>query len=89
VLGPGSVKIPTCQKSDSDGQNLDALGKLALVKRLKLAEETIQGLLDAVRSVARLAQGPIAHSCLVEVELYEEDLPDVTAFDPPPITESI
>ena len=32
-----------------------------------------------------LGQGPIAHTCLVEVELYEGDLPPVTAFDPPKI----
>ena len=34
---------------------------------------------------SRLAQGPIAHTCLVEVERYADPLPRVTAFDPPEI----
>ena len=33
---------------------------------------------------SRLAQGPIAHSCLVDVETADNP-PDVTAFDPPKI----
>lgn len=37
------------------------------------------------KGTSRLAQGPIAHSCLVDVELYEDDLPPVTAFSPPDI----
>ena len=32
---------------------------------------------------SRLGQGCIAHSCLVEVERYEGELPPITAFDPP------
>ena len=32
-----------------------------------------------------LAQGPIAHTCLVDVEHYPGPLPQVTAFDPPEI----
>ncbi len=34
---------------------------------------------------SRLAQGPIAHTCLVEVERYIDTLPKLTAFDPPEI----
>ena len=34
---------------------------------------------------SRLAQGPSAHTCLVEVERYADPLPPVTAFDPPEI----
>lgn len=34
---------------------------------------------------SKLAQGPIAHTCLVEIERYDEPLPPVTAFDPPEI----
>ena len=34
---------------------------------------------------SRLGQGPIAHSCLVEVERYEGKLPAITAFDAPTI----
>jgi biotin/methionine sulfoxide reductase len=33
----------------------------------------------------RLAQGPIAHACLVDIEYYSGPLPRVTAFDPPEI----
>ena len=32
---------------------------------------------------SKLGQGPTAHTCLVEVELFEGELPAVTAFDPP------
>lgn len=35
------------------------------------------------KGTSRLAQGPIAHTCLVEVERFEGELPPVTAFDPP------
>ena len=37
------------------------------------------------KGTSSLAQGPIAHSCLVELETYEGDPPPVTAFDPPEI----
>ena len=37
------------------------------------------------KGTSRLAQGPIAHSCLVEVERYEGAPPEVTAFEPPRI----
>ncbi|MCP5150253.1 MAG: molybdopterin guanine dinucleotide-containing S/N-oxide reductase [Ectothiorhodospiraceae bacterium] len=36
---------------------------------------------------SRLAQGPTAHSVLVEVERFEGVPPPVTAFEPPPIEE--
>ncbi|HEX7307175.1 molybdopterin-dependent oxidoreductase, partial [Lentzea sp.] len=35
------------------------------------------------RPCSRLSQGPSAHSVLVEVERYDEPLPDVLAFTPP------
>jgi biotin/methionine sulfoxide reductase len=34
---------------------------------------------------SKLGQGPIAHSCLVEVELYTDPLPDISVFSPPDI----
>lgn len=34
---------------------------------------------------SRLAQGASAHSCLVEIELYDEELPAVTVFEQPVI----
>lgn len=36
---------------------------------------------------SRLAQGPVAHSCLVDVERYTGPPPPVRAFDPPEITD--
>ncbi len=39
------------------------------------------------KGTSKLAQGPIAHTCLVEVEMYRDPLPPVTAFDPPVIVE--
>ena len=37
------------------------------------------------KGTSRLAQGPIAHSCLVEVERFEGEPPPVTAFCAPEI----
>jgi biotin/methionine sulfoxide reductase len=34
---------------------------------------------------SRLAQAPVAHSCLVEVERFAGEAPRVAAFDPPPL----
>ena len=37
---------------------------------------------------SKLAQGPAAHTCLVEIEQFKEELPEIRAFDPPKITGS-
>ncbi|MFT4584149.1 MAG: biotin/methionine sulfoxide reductase [Gammaproteobacteria bacterium] len=37
------------------------------------------------KGTSRLAQGPIAHSCLVAIECYDGELPPLSAFDPPQI----
>ena len=37
------------------------------------------------KGTSSLAQGPIAHTCLVEVERYEGEPPAVSAFEPPEI----
>lgn len=37
------------------------------------------------RGTSRLAQGPVAHSCLVEVEPWREALPEITAFNQPAV----
>jgi biotin/methionine sulfoxide reductase len=37
------------------------------------------------KGTSRLAQGPIAHSCLVDIERYVDQPPTITAFDPPNI----
>jgi len=39
------------------------------------------------KGTSKLGQGPIAHTCLVEVEIFRGELPAVTAFDPPVIIE--
>lgn len=38
------------------------------------------------KGTSRLGQGPIAHSCLVEIERYRGEALTVTAFEPPPIS---
>ena len=37
------------------------------------------------KGTSRLAQGPIAHSCLVEVEIFKGELPQVTIYNQPEI----
>lgn len=37
------------------------------------------------KGTSSLAQGPVAHTCLVEVELYQGEAPPVTAHQPPEI----
>ena len=39
------------------------------------------------KGTSRLGQGPIAHSCLIEVEKFKGEPPEVTAFVPPVIKE--
>jgi biotin/methionine sulfoxide reductase len=34
---------------------------------------------------SQLAQGPVAHTCLIEIERYLDPVPEVTAFEPPEI----
>ena len=40
--------------------------------------------LDA--GTSKLAQGPTAHTCLVEIEQFHEKAPRINAFEPPKIT---
>jgi biotin/methionine sulfoxide reductase len=37
------------------------------------------------KGCSKLSQGPSAHSCLVEIERYEDEPPPVRAFEPPPV----
>ena len=37
---------------------------------------------------SRLAQGPSAQTCLVEIERFDAPAPPISAFDPPPIEDS-
>jgi biotin/methionine sulfoxide reductase len=39
------------------------------------------------KGTSLLAQGASAHTCLVEVERFEGELPPITAFDPPPFAD--
>lgn len=38
------------------------------------------------RGTSRLGQGPTAHSALVEIERWIGELPEITIFEPPPVT---
>ena len=40
------------------------------------------------KGTSKLGQGPIAHSCLIEMEKYKDKLPKVTAHEPPIIIRS-
>lgn len=37
------------------------------------------------KGTSNLGQGPIAHSCLVEIEKYNDTIPKITAHEPPTI----
>ena len=37
------------------------------------------------KGTSRLAQGPTAHTCMVQIEQFDEELPPVTAHEPPKI----
>jgi biotin/methionine sulfoxide reductase len=37
------------------------------------------------KGTSKLGQGPIAHSCLIEVEKYNNIVPKITAHEPPEI----
>ena len=37
------------------------------------------------KGTSKLGQGPIAHSCLIEIEKFIDKLPKVTAHEPPKI----
>ena len=39
------------------------------------------------KGTSSLAQGPIAHTCLVDIKLVKKPMPKVTAYDPPKIIE--
>ncbi len=40
------------------------------------------------KGTSKLGQGPIAHSCLIEVEKYNKTIPKITAHEPPKIIRS-
>ena len=54
-------------------------------KRGSLDKHGNPNMLTRDKGCSRLSQGPAAHSALVEVERYDGELPEITAFRPPPI----
>lgn len=66
---PGVVQLSTGSWYDPDRRGMCKHGNPNVLTRDK--------------GTSRLAQGPSAHTCLVEVARYEGDPPPVTAFDPP------
>ena len=45
--------------------------------------------LTADFGTSKLAQGPSALTCLVDIEIFDKELPKLTAFDPPVIIDSV
>ncbi len=72
LVMPGVVQLATGAWYDPDASRPDRLEKHGNPNALTLDKGT-----------SRLAQGPIAHSCLVEIEPWSGPLPPVTAFEPP------
>lgn len=70
-IRPGVVQMSTGSWWDPDKDGLCVHGNPNALTR------------DA--GTSRLAQGPVAHSCLIEVARFEGALPPVRAFEPPPI----
>jgi len=69
ALMPGVVQLSTGAWYDPDEDGLCKHGNPNVLTRDK--------------GTSKLAQGPSAHTCLVEVERFEGAPPPVTAFDPP------
>lgn len=73
-IRPGVVELPTGAWYDPQDPNadnpLDVHGNPNVLTR------------DA--GTSKLAQGPTAHSCLVDIERFQGPLPPVTIFAPPP-----
>ncbi|MBT8078220.1 MAG: molybdopterin-dependent oxidoreductase [Gammaproteobacteria bacterium] len=68
------IELPTgawFDPLDADGGSMDVHGNPNVLTR------------DA--GTSKLAQGPTAHSCLVQVEKYDGDLPEITVFRQPNI----
>jgi biotin/methionine sulfoxide reductase len=70
---PGAVQLPTGAWYDPE-----VPGEIG-----SLCKHGNANVLTKDQGTSRLAQGPSAHSCLVEVESFLGPLPKVTVFDPP------
>ncbi len=73
ALMPGVVQMATGAWYDPDEDGVCKHGNVNVLTKDK--------------GTSRLAQGPSAHTCLVEVERFVGDPPPVTAFDPPEFAE--
>ncbi len=69
ALMPGVVQLSTGAWFDPDETGLCKHGNPNVLTRDK--------------GTSKLSEGPSAHTCLVEVERFDGDVPAVTAFDPP------
>ena len=69
ALMPGVVQLSTGAWFDPDENGMCKHGNPNVLTRDK--------------GTSKLAQGPSAHTCLVQVERYDAEPPRVTAFDPP------
>ena len=77
-IRPGVLVVPTGAWLDPDPDSPS------------LCKHGNPNMLTPDRPTSKLAQGPAAHSCLVEAEAADQDsLPPVTAFIPPEITSEI
>ncbi|MCB1739146.1 MAG: molybdopterin-dependent oxidoreductase, partial [Gammaproteobacteria bacterium] len=76
-IRPGVVKLPTGAWYDP----------LEPGRPGSLEKHGNPNVLTPDRGTSKLAQGPIAHSALVEVERWDGEVPEVTAFVPPPVVD--
>ena len=78
VNSAGSIRGTYCVQLHCQQRATIKVGKLG-----SLCKHGNVNVLTIDKGTSRLAQGPIAHSCLVEVERFDGELPALTAFDPP------
>ncbi len=73
AIRPGVIELPTGAWLDLSEEN----------NELPLDSHGNPNVLTPDRGSSRLGQGPIAHSCLVDVKRFEGKPPEVTAFNQP------
>ena len=74
-IRPGVVLIPTGAWFDPDDQGDQRVS----------CKHGNPNVLTPDRGTSKLAQGPAAHSCLVDIEKWQSDDLTITAFDPPKV----
>lgn len=73
AIAPGCVQLATGAWFDPDDEGMCKHGNPNVLTRDK--------------GTSRLAQGTTAHTCIVQVERFDGELPTITAFDPPAFAE--